>query len=110
MRYYKQNIFKNKNKAYKRFLKDRGMTEITQYDTPKFRHPSVSEIAGFNTVNHIWTFGDHYYKLAEQYYSDPTKWWVIAFFNQKPTEFHVNFGDVIYIPTPLESVMYYLGY
>ena len=35
---------------------------------------------------------------------------LIAFFNQKPTEFHVNPGDVIYIPVPLEAILYSIGY
>jgi len=110
MRYHKQTIFYNKNEAYKRFLKSRGLTQITQYDTPKFRNPTANEIIDLNTINHVWKHGDHYYRLAEQYYSDATKWWVIALFNQKPTEFHIDFGEIIFIPTPLESVMYYLGY
>jgi len=34
-------------------------------------------------------------------------WWVIAWYNQKPTEAHFNVGDVVYIPTPLANVLQY---
>ena len=83
---------------------------MSQYNTPQFKYPSPADAANFSTVKHIWGTGDRYFKLANQYYSDPEKWWVIAFYNQKPTEFHVKLGDVIYIPTPLETVLFYMGY
>ena len=50
------------------------------------------------------------FKLASKYYDDPTMWWVIAFYNQKPTEFHLKLGDLVYIPVPLETVLFYIGY
>ena len=111
MRYKNQNVFVNINEAYRRYLKkSRGMENIKQYDTPAFKHPDKDEIKNFNTVKHIWGTGDRLYKLADEYYDDPTMWWVIALFNQKPTEFHLKLGDVVYIPTPLESVLFYIGY
>ena len=97
--------------AYKRYLKkSRGMEQITQYSTPKFRHPDVSDLRNFNEVTHVWKTGDRYYKLAHEYYGDAEMWWVIALYNQRPTEFHVKLGDVLYIPTPLETVLFYIGY
>ncbi len=111
MRYFNQKIFKNERSAYKRYLKKtRGMKLINQFNTPKFRYPSQSDVANFTTIKHIWATGDRYFKLANKYYSDPELWWVIAFYNQKPTEFHLNFGDIVYIPTPLETVLFYMGY
>ena len=97
--------------AYKRYLKkSRGMEQITQYSTPKFRHPDVSDLRNFNEVTHVWKTGDRYYKLAHEYYGDAEMWWVIALYNQRPTEFHVKLGDILYIPTPLETVLFYIGY
>jgi hypothetical protein len=110
MRYYNQSIFINNNPAYKRYLKGRGKTDIRQYDTPKFTHPTADDLANFSEITHIWGVQDRFYKLANEYYNDPTMWWVIGLYNQKPTEFHLSPGDVIYIPTPLDSVLYYLGY
>ena len=110
MRYRNQNIFVNANEAYKKYLKKRGMKQIKQFSTPKFKHPDAGEIRNLNVVNHIWGTGDRFYKLAAEYYSDPTMWWVIALYNQKPTEFHLNLGDTLYIPVPLESVLFHIGY
>lgn len=111
MRYKNQSIFTNVGEAYRRYLKKtRGLKEIKQFDTPVFKHPSVQEIKNFTRIKHIWGTGDRYFKLAEEYYQDPTMWWVIALYNQKPTEFHVKPGDVVYVPVPLETVLFYIGY
>ncbi len=110
-RYKNQEIFRNAREAYKKYLKKtRGLSEVTQFSTPTFRHPSVEEFSNFKTLTHVWGTGDKYYKLAHEYYGDSEMWWVIAFFNQKPTEFHLKLGDVIYIPVPLETVLFYIGY
>ena len=110
MRYNNQDINVNERDAYKRYLRPRGMSQISQYNTPKFRYPSTSDVRKFSSIKHIWGMGDRYYKLAHQYYDDPELWWVIAFYNQKPTEFHVTAGEIIYIPLPLETVLFYMGY
>ena len=86
------------------------MKEIKQFDTHKLNYPTRAETANFNTIAHIWSTGDRYFKLADDYYENPELWWVIAFYNQAPTEFHLKLGDVIYIPVPLETVLYYMGY
>ncbi len=86
------------------------MENIKQYDTPVFRHPTIEEIKTLNVVSHIWKTGDRYFKLADQYYDDPEMWWVIALYNQKPTEFQLKLGDIVFVPTPLESVLFYIGY
>ena len=110
MRYFNQNIYINNNPAYKRYLKSRGKKFIRQFDTPQFRHPSVEDLQNFKRVQHIWGVGDRFFKLANEFYNDPEKWWVIALYNQRPTEFHVRPGQIIYIPLPLDSVLYYMGY
>jgi nucleoid-associated protein YgaU len=111
MRYKNQELFVNINEAYKRYLKKtRGVEKIKQYSTPTFRHPSTAEVRKLNMISHIWQTGDRYFKLASEYYDNPEMWWVIALYNQKPTEFHLKLGDVVYVPTPLESVLFYIGY
>ena len=110
MRYKNQNVFVNAREAYKRYLKTRGLDKIKQYDTPAFKHPSPEERKNFNRISHVWGTGDRFFKLADEYYSDPTMWWVIALYNQKPTEFHVKLGEVIFVPVPLETVLFYIGY
>tara|TARA_A100001015_G_C15029342_1_gene732276 strand:+ start:1849 stop:2184 length:336 start_codon:yes stop_codon:yes gene_type:complete len=111
MRYKNQKVFFNDGEAYKRYLeKTRGLSQIKQFDTPTFRNPSASDASNFKAISHIWTTGDRYFKLAAEYYGDPEMWWVIAFYNQKPTEFHIKLGDIVYVPIPLETVLYYIGY
>ena len=109
-RYKNQNLFTNAERAYRNYLKSRGLNSVTQFSTAKFRHPTVRDVTNFNTISHIWTTGDRYFKLAHEFYGDAQMWWVIALYNQKPTEFHLKVGDVIYIPTPLETVLFYIGY
>ena len=110
MRYSKNKILHNKQDAYKRYLKSRGIDSIIQYNTSKLQHPSVENLQDFERKTHIWKTGDKWYKLADAYYQDATKWWVIAFYNQKPTEAHVKPGEVVYVPFPLDSILYQIGY
>ena len=111
MRYKNQSVFTNANEAYRSYLKKtRGVEKIRQYDTPTFRHPGLEEITNFKRIRHVWKTGDRYFKLADEYYNDPEMWWVIALYNQRPTEFHIALGDIIYIPVPLETVLFYVGY
>jgi len=110
MRYLRQDVQTNVVRTYKKYLEGRGIDRIIHYSTVSFKYPTAKDAQNFETINHIWTTGDRFFKLADRFYDDPTKWWVIALFNQKPTEFHAKAGDIIYVPTPLESVLYYLGY
>ncbi len=110
MRYNKQNVFLNEEGPYKRYLKGRGKDSIYQYNTPKFNLPDSVDMKNFSTIKHTWKTGDRYFKLASEYYGDPKLWWVVALFNKKPTEFHINNGDTIYVPVPLETVLFYMEY
>ena len=106
-RYGERKKMENSSEMYKDVFEDRGVKRVIQYTTPTFKYPSMQEIAGLTVINHRWRRGDRFYKLADLYYNDPTKWWVIAQFNKTPTEFPINFGDLIMVPTPLELVMQY---
>ena len=54
--------------------------------------------------------GDRYYKLAASFYGDARYWWIIAWFNKKPTESHIKVGDIIRIPTSLGDILAAMGY
>mgnify|MGYP003627719306 FL=1 len=99
----------NSNIMYDSLFKNRGINYVEQYRTGRLRYPTAKEIGNLTTVNRTWRRGDHYYKLASEYYANPTYWWVIAHFNQKPLESEIKFGDIIRIPTPLELVLTYYG-
>tara|TARA_R110000824_G_scaffold138078_2_gene302746 strand:- start:60 stop:287 length:228 start_codon:yes stop_codon:yes gene_type:complete len=69
------------------------------------RHASPQDIMGLDMIGHTWKVGDRFYKLAQEHYGDSTLWWVIAWFNQTPTESHLEIGDGIQIPMPLDKVL-----
>tara|TARA_Y100000310_G_scaffold195449_1_gene195445 strand:- start:166 stop:504 length:339 start_codon:yes stop_codon:yes gene_type:complete len=98
----------NNNEIYSSFLEKRNVKFIVQFRTGELKHPSPEEIRNLELIGHVWTVGDRYYKLADQYYKDPSLWWIIAWFNQRPTESHLTPGDVIQIPQPLDLVLNYL--
>jgi len=95
----------NRNKLYKKFFEDRNVKFIRQYRTPELDYPTPDQIRQLTVLSHVWKSGDRYYKLAFQYYGNAKYWWVIAWFNKKPTEGHLKIGDVIRIPSPLDKLL-----
>ncbi len=85
---------------YTDHLEARGRSFIRHYSTPILRYPTDQEKKTLIQIGHIWKTGDRYYKLADQHYGDSRYWWVIAWYNKKPTEAHLSLGDSVYIPTP----------
>ena len=109
-RYANETPFTNNSEFYKEFFKERGVRYIRQFRTGKLRHPTIREMASLERINHVWSLGDRYYKLAHKYYGDSSLWWIIAWFNLKPTEGHCRSGDLIRIPLPLDRVIEMLRY
>jgi len=107
-RYINRRTAVNKSDFYKNYMKDRGRENIKQYRTANLRPLTSRQISNLTIVGHIWTMGDRYWKLSNSYYGDPDYWWVIAFYNNAPTEGHLELGDTIEIPSPLEVVLRYL--
>lgn len=81
---------------------------VKQYSTPTNIRLTAAQRRTITDVKHIWKTGDRYYKLADHYYGRPQYWWVIALYNNKPTEGHVRLGDMIRVPLPLEKYLRYL--
>lgn len=107
-RYKDREIVVNKNDIYSETFRNRNVKFIRQYESPNFKYPKGSDFNKFEVSKYIWQTGDSYAKLAYDVYGDVTAWWVIAKFNNKPTESHVSVGDIIYIPTPLPKVLAYM--
>ena len=74
------------------------------YPSP-MHHPNKAEIQRLNRKAHTWTTGTSYAKLADAHYGDSKLWWIIAWYNMRPTDSHNSVGDVIYIPTPLSEII-----
>ena len=108
-RYDGTNVFNNSDRIYHNIFKDRGVGQITQYGTRNLKYPSPQQMSQLTILTHVWAYGDQYYKLAHDSYGDPSKWWVIAFFNQKPTESDLRFGTVVYTPHPIERILGFYG-
>jgi len=103
-RYDGRAIFKTNNPLYRDDLRKRGLKYFRFYETPRFEILSPFDVGEITDVGHVWSLGDRYYKLAHKYYGDSEMWWVIAWYNGKPTEAHLKIGDRIKIPTPLWKV------
>tara|TARA_R100001163_G_C5067848_1_gene207298 strand:- start:6172 stop:6510 length:339 start_codon:yes stop_codon:yes gene_type:complete len=110
-RYIYTPILDNDSEYY-RFLRNKRQHQknIRQYATPVLHNPGLAERMAISLDSHIWTVGDHFWKLAAAYYGDPTYWWVIAWYNGYPTEADISPGMVVDIPTSLESALTILGY
>jgi hypothetical protein len=104
-RYNDRQIYTNTSELYEEALEKRNRKSIRHYNTAKLRYPTISEIQKMTKIRHIWKVGDRYYKLAYKYYGATRYWWVIAQFNQRPTEANCQVGDMIMIPMPLEAVL-----
>lgn len=86
-------------------LKQRGVKSLRFYSTPEFEKLTANDYAEIHEIRHVWKIGDRYYKLADKYYGDTQYWWVIAKYNERPTESHISLGEVISIPQPLEVMV-----
>jgi hypothetical protein len=87
----------------------RGNKFTTFYETRPMRNPTLTDRASIETVNHVWTIGDRYYKLSNDYYGDVRFWWVIAWWNAAPTESHLKPGSLIRIPINIQNALRALG-
>jgi hypothetical protein len=104
-RYLRREIMKNNLEMYQTLFKDRNVKYIRQYETPEYKSLNASDLSKLKIIEHYWAVGDRYYKLAYKYYGDSSDWWIIAQFNNKPTDAHVSIGDKILIPTPVAQVI-----
>ena len=110
-RYKNRSTYINTKKIYDTHFKSRGIKNgISHYGTPTMRKLTIEEIGNLEISTTTWKTGDKLYKLAHEYYNNSEMWWVIAWFNRKPTDAHFKAGDIVYIPGPLEIVLSYYGY
>lgn len=108
-RYKNRKIVKNDLEMYSETFKERGVKHVLQYSTPEFASITEQQFKNLIILKHVWKEGDRYYKLAEKYYGNAKDWWIIAKFNQLPTESDIEVGDIVNIPTPVDRVLDYMG-
>ena len=95
----------NNNEQYDKLLEKRGVRKVVQYRTPENIHTTDEEKAKIDCHQVVWRVGMSYQYLASQYYGDFREWWVIAGFNNKPTENHVKPGDILRIPKDISEAL-----
>lgn len=99
-------IFDNSDGIYYDFLQKTGANKVTHYGMIPFGDPRAeSFLENIMVSKHIYSTGDRLSKIAYKSYGDARYWWVLAWFNGKPTDFHCSIGDTIYIPTPIQDVL-----
>ena len=108
-RYARRGKRTNRLGLYQELFKERGIRQVVQYTTPKFPTITSTMKAQLVRQKYVWKMGDSYQKIAEAFYGDPTLWWVLAWYNGKPTDALVRIGDTIRIPKPLERVLEFFG-
>jgi hypothetical protein len=104
-RYDYRTIFFNQEPIYDTLFEERHVKGIRHYGTPRFKYPTAKQMQKLTKKGHVWAVGDRFYKLAIENYGSAQYWWVIAMFNQLPTDADVSVGTVINIPLPLEKAL-----
>ena len=100
----------NSNEFYEEFRKERNVKKIEQYRTAKYPVLTAKVRSRFTSTRHIWKTGDTLWKLASKYYGDPMLWWVLAWYNEKPTESHFEVGNTVLVPLPVNDVISYFHF
>lgn len=90
-------------------FKNRGVNIIQHFGTAILRYPTPSDLQNITEEKRIWGVGTKYFNLANEFYGDPEYWWVIAWYNLRPLETDFSPGDVVIIPTPLETILSSFG-
>jgi nucleoid-associated protein YgaU len=101
-RYNRNKVAFNDLIEYKELLDKRGVKRIEQYRTSALKNLNIE---GIESVIHTFGSGDSFWKLANQYYGDPKYWYIIARFNNAPTEASISIGDQIRIPISLSLAL-----
>lgn len=99
----------DKNEVYKAFLKRRNIKSININKMKNLTLDETSNNINFKIKEEIWKDGDKLYKFSKKYYNSVEFWWVIALFNQKPTDSDYNSGDLVLIPYPLNEFIEFIG-
>jgi len=106
-RYTNTPFFQNRNALYDKIFEERGVKYINQYGTSRFLPLTPDQVSSLSVDQVIWQSATRLDKLASEHYGDAQFWWVIARYNQKPTESFYRYGDTVYIPKPLGLILSY---
>jgi hypothetical protein len=108
-RYDNRKMVINSSENFDEQFRNRSVKSIKHYTTVKLRYPTSEEMVKLDILTENWKLGDRLYKYAYKHYGDPNLWWIIAWFNKKPTENDYEIGEEVLIPFPLENIFKYFG-
>ena len=108
-RYKRYQVIKNDLEYYSKQLDERNVKLIRQYRPKPFGALSDRVLNTLSVQQDVWNINTKLYKLSEQYYGATDFWWVIGYFNNKPTDADWQPGDEILIPQPLSRVLKAVG-
>lgn len=104
-RYINKRVFEGKIlQTSKDLLKTRNLTNARLIETSLVKPLTVEERRKYTTRTVIWQRNTRLFKLAFEFYGDSKLWWIIGWFNQKPTDSHFFVGDEVLIPFPLDEI------
>lgn len=104
-RYRNSEVVINNASFYKNIFKDRAKVFIEHFKTYEFYDLKEEDLRDLVVEYKIWSLGDRLHKFAHEAYGDSGLWWILAWFNQRPTDAHFKIGDKIAIPQPLEKLV-----
>jgi hypothetical protein len=94
-KYYNEQKIINKLTPYSILLNERRVNFISLY------YKAVNfkiDYSKFARYKHVWSKGDNLFRLSNRFYNTKDQWWVIALYNQKPTDHHFTYGEEMFIP------------
>jgi hypothetical protein len=106
-RYKNTDYFNNNYPIYENVLEERGVKSINQYATTSFKHLTASQKESLVTKEIVWEYADRLDKIASREYGSASYWWIIARYNNKPTDAHFERGDTVLVPHPLNLILGY---
>lgn len=106
-RYTNTRTFRNNLPIYEEVLEDRGVKFINQYRSAQFKRLSSVQKSSISEKEYSWQVGDRLEKISSREYNSPQYWWIIARYNNKPTDAHFERGDIVKIPHPLSLILSY---
>ena len=101
----RQTTVVDKTDMFKQLKTRRNLDSVMLYTTLSMTPFRSEELEGIDFDTRVWTRGDRFYKIANEYYRDPAYWWAIALANGAPTEQHLKLGDEILIPLQIDAFL-----
>jgi|TARA_R110002074_G_scaffold386006_1_gene567556 hypothetical protein len=109
IRYNKRSVLNSRKPIDERSVRKRNTNSLTYFSLDSLRHPTQEDYDRIGSRAVIWDETTRLSKLASKHLGNFEYWWVIAWWNKKPTDAHYKVGDVVYIPNNLTMALEALG-